>query len=61
VNEATTAIGELYINDGVHVVRLRMGKIVSMHVYLDTQVLADICHIMADKGIEEAAAPTIED
>ena len=60
-NEATTAIGEPYINDGVHVVRLRKGKIVSMHVYLDTQVLADVCRLMADKGIEEAAASSIED
>jgi ketosteroid isomerase-like protein len=60
-SEATAATGEPYVNDGVHIVRLRMGKIVSMHVYLDTKVLADVCRSMADKGVEEAAAPPIED
>jgi ketosteroid isomerase-like protein len=58
---ATSVIGEPYLNDGVHIVRLRMGKIVSMHVYQDTQVLANTCRHMTDKGIEEAAAPPIED
>jgi ketosteroid isomerase-like protein len=58
---ATSATGKPYLNDGVHIVRLRMGKIVSMHVYLNTQVLADICRDMADGGIEEAAASPIED
>ena len=58
---ATSATGELYVNDGVHIVRLRLGKIVSMNVYLDTKVLADVCLVMAEKGIEEAAAVPIED
>ncbi len=58
---ATSATGQPYVNDGVHIVRLRLGKIVSMHVYLDTQVLTDVCRVMADKGVEEAAAPPIED
>ncbi len=58
---ATSATGESYVNDGVHIVRLRLGKIVSMHVYLDTKVLADVCRVMAEQGIEEAAAAPIED
>ena len=58
---ATSATGEPYVNDGVHVVRLRLGKIVSMHVYLDTEVLDHSLRVMADKGIAEAAAPPIED
>lgn len=58
---ATSAIGKPYLNDGVHIVRLRLGKIVSMHVYLDTQVLEDVCRDMANQGIEEAAEPPIED
>lgn len=57
---ATSVTGEPYVNDGVHIVRLRLGKIVSMHVYLDTKVLADVCRVMADRGVEEAAAPPIE-
>lgn len=36
-------------------------QIFSMHVYLDTKVLTDVCRVMADKGVEEAAAPPIED
>ena len=58
---ATSAIGKPYLNDGVHIVRLRMGKIVSMHVYLDTQVLERVCHDMADGDIAEAEAAPIED
>jgi len=58
---ATSASGEPYVNDGVHIVRLRLGKIVSMHIYLDTEVLADACRRMADRGIVEAAAAAIED
>lgn len=58
---ATSTSGEPYANDGVHVVRLRLGKIMSMHVYHDTQVLADVLRVTADKGVDEAAAPPIED
>jgi ketosteroid isomerase-like protein len=58
---ATSAIGKPYLNDGVHMVRLRLGKIVSMHVYLGTQALEDVCRIVAAHGVEEAAAPPIED
>lgn len=58
---ATSATGEPYVNDGVHVVRLRLGKIVSMHVYLDTEVLDHTLRVIADRGIMEAAAPPIED
>ena len=57
---ATSATGDPYVNDGVHVVRLRLGKIISMHVYLDT-ALNHTLRVMADKGITEAAAPPIED
>jgi hypothetical protein len=42
-------------------VRLQIGKIVSMHVYLDTQELVEVCRDMADRGTEEAAASPIED
>jgi ketosteroid isomerase-like protein len=60
-SKATSAIGEPYLDDEVHIVRLKMGKIMSMHVYLDTQILADVCRHMADKGIDEAVAKPIED
>ena len=50
-----------YVNDGVHVVRLRWGKVVSLHAYLDTEHFADACRRMAAAGIAEAAAERIED
>jgi ketosteroid isomerase-like protein len=58
---ATASTGEPYVNDGVHVVRLRLGKITSMHVYLDTQVLDHTLRVMAEQGVAEAAAPPIVD
>ncbi len=58
---ATLASGEPYVNDGVHVIRMRWGKVVSLHAYLDTEVFADACRRMADQGIDEAAAAPIED
>jgi ketosteroid isomerase-like protein len=60
-NTATSASGDPYVNDGVHIVCLRWGKIVSMHAYTDTEVLASLCRLMADRGIAEASAPPIED
>ena len=50
-----------YVNDGVHVLRIRWGKIVSLHPYLDTQKYAAALKRLADAGFAEAAAPPIED
>ncbi len=50
-----------YSNDGVHVIRLRWGKIVSLHPYLDTQKYAAALRRLADSGFAEAAAAPIED
>lgn len=58
---ATPADGVPYVNDGTHVIRLRWGKLVSLHAYLDTAVLANACRRMADNGIAEAAAAPIGD
>ena len=43
----------------MHFIRLRLGKIVSLHAYLDTVRLERTLKAMADKGCEEAAAPPI--
>lgn len=53
------ADGRPYVNAGAHWIRLRWGKAVDIHAYLDTEVLADACRRMAAAGIEEAAAPPI--
>jgi hypothetical protein len=38
---------------------MRWGKVVSIHAYLDTQVLIDPFNRMVGSGIEEAKAPPI--
>jgi ketosteroid isomerase-like protein len=58
---ATLAHGGPYVNDGVHVVRLRWGRVVSLHAYLDTDVLVRGCHEMAAAGVTEATGDPIED
>jgi ketosteroid isomerase-like protein len=58
---ATPADGVPYVNDGTHLLRLRWGKVVSLHAYLDTQVVADTCRRLAEWGLAVAAAPPIED
>jgi ketosteroid isomerase-like protein len=58
-DRATPADGKDYVNSGVHVIRMRWGKVVSIHAYLDTQVLIDTLDRMAVNGIEEAKAPPI--
>src|SRR6266498_3886304 len=58
-DRATPADGTDYVNSGVHVIRMRWGKVVSIHAYLDTQVLIDTLDRMAVNGIEEAKAPPI--
>ncbi len=61
IDRATLANGDPYINQGVHFVRMRWGKIVSLHAYLDTQIFAESCERMAQNGISEAAAAPITD
>jgi len=55
-DRATPADGKNYVNSGAHVIRMRWGKVVSIHAYLDTQVLIDTLNRMAVNGIEEAKA-----
>jgi ketosteroid isomerase-like protein len=55
------ADGEPYRNVGAHFIRLRWGKAVYIHAYLDTEVIAESCRRMAANGIQEAAAAPITD
>lgn len=57
----TCADGEPYVNAGGHFIRLRWGKAVYVHAYLDTEEIAASCERMAAAGIDEAAAPAITD
>lgn len=50
-----------YVNDGVHIIRLRWGKIVSLHPYLDTAKYAAALKRLAGTGFAPAGAAPIED
>ncbi len=60
-DRGTAADGVPYRNSGSHFMRLRWGRAVYVHAYLDTEVLAESCRRMARAGIAEAAAPPITD
>lgn len=60
-DSAVLANGAPYINHGVHVVRMKWGRVVSLHAYLDTALFDEACNSMLVSGIEEAGAPPIED
>lgn len=57
--ELRPQVGEPYRNDGAHWLRVRRGKVVYFHAYLDTQRIAAACREMAEAGIGEAAEPPI--
>lgn len=59
VDRATPVDGGPYENRGVHVLRLRWGQVVSIHAYLDTQIVANVHQRLANAGFDEAAAPPI--
>jgi ketosteroid isomerase-like protein len=59
IDRATPADGGPYENRGVHVLRLRWGRIVSIHAYLDTQIVAETSRRLAAKGVSEAGAAPI--
>jgi ketosteroid isomerase-like protein len=58
---ATLADGAPYVNDGAHAIRIRWGKVVVLHAYLDTQIMVEAMRSMAAAGVAEATAPRIED
>src|SRR5436190_21637226 len=61
LGHATPRAGAPYENEGLHVIRIRGGRVVYFHAYEDSQKVADACRVMADAGIEEAAAAPIVD
>ncbi len=49
-------------NQGVHALRLRWGKVVSLRVYCDTQLLEHVLADIAAQGVADAAmAPIVDD
>jgi ketosteroid isomerase-like protein len=60
-DRASTLDGRGYVNEGVHIIRLKWVKVVEFRVYLDTQKIADACRRQAACGILEAVAVPIVD
>ena len=59
--ELRPQIGEPYVNQGAHWLHLRWGKVVRLHAYLDSQLVAEACEVMAQAGVTEATAAPILD
>jgi ketosteroid isomerase-like protein len=57
----TPAAGPSYENRGTHWIRVRWSRVTHFHAHLDTQRIAEACALMAEAGIEEAAAEPIVD
>ncbi len=51
--------GSPYRNHGVHIVRMRWGKIVEIDANEDSQAVAENLKMQAAYGVEEAVAPQI--
>jgi hypothetical protein len=60
-DRATPADGSSYVNEGVHVIKMRWGKVVYLRAYLDTAVLLATYEGLAAHGLGEAVAAPIED
>jgi ketosteroid isomerase-like protein len=54
-----TADGQPYSNEGAHWMRIRWGKAVEVHAYLDTEKVTVLAERLAEAGFDEAAAPPI--
>jgi len=57
----TALDGQPFSNQGVHFVTLRWGRVSSLRIYCDTQVLADLLQRNARHGAAEAGAAPITD
>lgn len=53
------AAGPAYDNAGVHLLRIRQGRLVELLAFEDSQVVAQACERMAALGVDEAGAPPI--
>tara|TARA_A100001015_G_C14862114_1_gene660806 strand:- start:208 stop:657 length:450 start_codon:yes stop_codon:yes gene_type:complete len=57
--DVTPAIGDQYINTGVHIINIRWGNAVKIAAYENADLVAQACKFMCDNGIEEASADQI--
>jgi ketosteroid isomerase-like protein len=57
--EVTPAHGPPYENVGVHVIRIRRGRVVGIQAYDGSDAIARACQIMLEHGVAEAGAEPI--
>jgi ketosteroid isomerase-like protein len=55
----TVPDGSLYRNRGVHIVKMRWGKVVDIDAHEDSQAVAENLATQAAMGVAEADAPQI--
>ena len=60
-NRGSAYDGQPYANQGAHVLRLRRGRLIYLHEYLDSQRVAEVCRELVEQGVSEAAAEPITD
>ncbi|MCK8495318.1 nuclear transport factor 2 family protein [Spirosoma sp. RP8] len=60
-DRATPADGSSYVNEGIHLIKMRWGKVVYLRANLDTAVLIATCEGLATYSLSEAIAAPIED
>lgn len=51
--------GRAFSNQGVHVIRLKWGRVVGLEVHCDTQKLCEVLRLKSEGGLAEAAAAPI--
>jgi ketosteroid isomerase-like protein len=51
--------GRHYVNNGIHYIHLRWGRVTSISVALDTQLAAEVLAELGAAGVTEAVAPQI--
>lgn len=58
-NSGTLPDGSAYTNAGAHILRLRWGRLVSFHAYLDTADSESALRRLVELGVHEAGAAPI--
>ena len=51
--------GTTYSNHGVHIIKMRWGKVVDIDANEDSQAVAEWLKLQSSRGVQEASAPPI--
>lgn len=61
IDRIRTLDGHRHENSGVHIIRMRWGRVVEIRIYCDTQKVANLCSLQAERGLTEAVSAPIVD